>query len=303
MIGDRRSQQGIILIGLMLILMIAAGATYLQQANRSNTMAVEREAKTTAALLAARDELLARAILDANRPGSLRCPSIDDFGISPLATPCPSYAGRFPWRTVDTTDFRDSSGTALWYVLAPAFQDGNTPINSSSSTATLSLNGQPDIIALIIAPGGALAGQNRPSNNIADYLDDLNGNPATSNRDGDDHFFSGTDSNSFNDRIIAITKTAWQDAVAKRILGEIRYAVAAVGGSLPEADTNNDGMPDSADIGAFPYKSGDYASKASTTWQGEPWHKSLEQNGWFPLVTYDRLNRTLSLDGHTVTLP
>lgn len=303
MTGPQRSQQGIILIGLMLVLVIAAGATFLQQANRSNATALEREAKTTATLLAARDALLARAILDANRPGSLRCPALDDVGISPLATPCPSYAGRFPWRTVDTTDFRDSSGTTLWYVLAPAFQDGSTPINSSSS-ATLSLNGQPDIVALIIAPGGALPGQNRPSNNMADYLDDLNGNPATSNRDGDEHFFSGTDSDSFNDRIIAISKTAWQDAVAKRVLGEIRYAVAFVGGPLPEADTNGDGKPDaSADIGAFPYKFGDYDSTASTTWQGEAWHKSLEQNGWFPLVTYNRLNRTLSLNGHTVTLP
>jgi len=302
MTGSQRAQQGIILIGLMLILVIAAGATFLQQANRANASAVEHEAKTTATLLAAREALLARAILDDNRPGSLRCPALDDNGNSPFATPCPSYVGRIPWRTLDSTDFRDTSGTELWYVLAPAFRDGNIALNSSSN-ATLSLNGQSNIVALIIAPGAALPGQNRPSNNAIDYLDDLNGNPATSNRDGDERFFSGVTSNSFNDQVIAITKTAWQDAVIKRVLGEIRYAVATVGGPLPGADTDGDGMPNTADIGTFPYKLGAYDTTASPTWQGELWHKSLTENGWISLVTYNRLNRTLSLGGYTVALP
>jgi hypothetical protein len=314
MISGQRSQQGIILVGLMLVLAIATGVTLLQRANRSNATALERDAKTMAALLAARDALIARAVLDADRPGSLPCPdlltnipgnNIPGDGKADLlaGVDCPAYAGWLPWRTLDLNEPTDASGTALWYVLSPAFRDSNLAINSATM-ATLTVDGQAGIVALIIAPGGAHGGQIRPSNNIADYLDDLNGNPATSNRDGDTHYFSGPPDNTFNDRMIAITKTAWQDAVAKRVLGEIRYAIATVGGPLPKADIDGYGQPDSsADIGAFPYKFGAYDSTASTTWQGEAWHKSLEQNGWFPLVTYDRLTRTLSLDGHTVTLP
>lgn len=188
MMVGQHEQRGIILIGLMVVLVLAAGATFMQQANRSNAMAVEREAKTTAALLAARDALLARAVIDATRPGSLRCPSLDTSGNTPFATPCPAYIGRLPWRTLDSADFRDGSGTPLWYALAPAFRDGNTALNHVTSAATISLNGQADIVALIIAPNGALPGQNRPSNDVADYLDDLGGNPATSNRDGNQQF-------------------------------------------------------------------------------------------------------------------
>lgn len=303
-------QRGFILIGLTVVLVVAAGLTLLQRANRINASALERDAKTTAALLAARDALLARAVLDDNRPGSLRCPAIDNNGNSPFASPCPSYSGWFPWRTVDLPDLRDASGTELWYVLAPSFRDGSiggTPALNSSSLAPLSLDGQADIVALIIAPGGALSGQNRQSNNLADYLDDLNGNPATSNRDGDHHYFSGPPSPSFNDRIIALTKATLLDALAMRVLGEIRYAVSAAappGSPLPEADTDSDGLPDSGAVsGHFPYKDSAYASINSTTWPGKPWYQSLEDNDWFLSIKYNRTARSVSLNGHEVTLP
>lgn len=301
MIGSGRSQQGIILIGLMVVLVIAAGATFLQQANRSQARQQERDAKTTTTLLTARDALLARAILDRNRPGSLPCPDTNDDGIADLAYPnCSAYAGRLPWRTLDLDDPRDGSGERLWYILSPAFNDGNTAINTTTAT-TLTLDGQPGVVAMIIAPDGALSGQGRPSNNISDYLDDAT--PANSNRDGDNHFFSGPGGFAFNDRIIAIDSTALFTALSMRLLGEIRQAVASVGGALPYADDDNNGLANPpATNGRFPYLETSF-DLPSPTWPDDRWYAALANNGWFPLITYDRTAATVSVSARTIKLP
>lgn len=301
MTGYQRAQQGIILIGLMVVLVLAAGATILQQANRSNAMAIEREAKTMAALLAARDALLARSVLDQNRPGSLPCPDTNDDGIADLAYPnCTAYSGRLPWRTLDLADQRDGSGERLWYVLSPAFNDGNTAINSTTA-ATLTLDGQGGVVAMIIAPGGALYAQARPSNDIAAYLDDVT--VTNSNRDGDNHFFSGPSGSSFNDRIIAIDSAMMFSALSMRLLGEIRQAVAAAGGALPQADSDNDGLANpSATSGQFPYLEASY-DLASPTWPADRWYSALANNGWFPLIAYDRSTASISVSGRTINLP
>ena len=301
MIGDRHPQQGIILIGLMLVLMIAAGTAFLQQANRSQARQQERDAKTTSTLLTARDALLARAVLDRNRPGSLPCPDTNDDGIADLAYPnCTAYAGRLPWRTLDLDDPRDGSGERLWYILSPAFNDGNTAINTTTAT-TLTLDGQGGMVALIIAPGGALGGQGRPSNNVIDYLDDATA--ANSNRDGDNNFFSGPSGASFNDRIVALDSTSLFATVSMRLLNEIRQAVSIAGPPLPHADDDNDGLanPPAAN-GQFPFKETAY-DLPSSTWPTERWYVALENNAWFPLIAYDRTNASISVGGRTITLP
>ena len=54
--------------------------------------AVKADAKTRAALDYARQALIGRAIGDANRPGSLPCPDLDDDGSAELfvGSACPS---------------------------------------------------------------------------------------------------------------------------------------------------------------------------------------------------------------------
>lgn len=308
-----RQQRGIILIGLMLVLVVATGLTLLQRANRSNATALERDAKTMAALLAARDALIARAVLDADRPGSLPCPdrltniagnNIPGDGKADLLAgfDCPAYAGWLPWRTLDLNEPVDASGTALWYVLSPSFRDSNLAINSAT-VATLTVDGQAGIVALIIAPGGALGGQNRPSHNVTDYLDDLNGNAATSNRDGDADYFSGPPGDSFNDRLIALDTTTMASAMAMRVLGEIRQAVVAAGAPLPFADSDGDGLANAGqDSGRFPYLEAAY-DLPSPTWPSSRWYTALADNGWFPLVNYDRAAGSIALSGRTVTIP
>ncbi|MCL2345168.1 MAG: hypothetical protein FWC58_04885, partial [Desulfobulbus sp.] len=190
---------------------------------------------------------------------------------------------------------------------------------NSNTPGTLSLDGQGDIVALIIAPGAALAGQSRPSNNVADYLDDLNGNPATSNRDGSNAYFSGPASSQFNDRLIAIDRHTLMNALAPLILGTIRQSVRATGGLLPFADGNGDGLPDPGNLsGRFPYRyndppppaDGDPPLSLDACGGGGPcWYDALLGNGWFPLLTYtvaeDRASATITLDfnGKTMNLP
>lgn len=322
---NRQSQRGVIMLGLMLILVLAAGMFLLQRANGNMTTVLDREAKTIAALTTARDALLARAVynpLHPENPGSLPCPDIKT-NISGNNVPgdgktdlfvgnsvCPAYVGWLPWRTIDLNDPRDAAGERFWYALSPNFRVGMA-INSET-VGTLSLDGQGDIVALIIAPGAALPGQSRPSTNVADYLDDLNG-------DEDNTYISGSADSNFNDRLIAINRNTLMNALAPLILGTIRQAVRSTGGTLPFADGDNDGLPDPDNLsGRFPYHYSDPSPPAA----GDPplppdvcggggpcWHDVLANNGWFPLITYavteDRDAATITLDfnGKVINLP
>lgn len=286
----------------MALLTILSGLAALRIANSSNTSSLAREASTSASMMAAREALLARAISDDNRPGSLPCPDIatnipgnnvPGDGKADLleGTKCPAYAGWLPWRTLGLNDPRDTSGERLWYVLSPNFRDSNLPININT-VSKLCLNGQGGIIALIIAPGAALNGQNRPSNDIADYLDGANNNPGVSPPACDNIYVTLPTSPFFNDHTIALDAATLFNALAMRILGEIRYAVSVTtSASLPEADST----------GNFPSTA--YPTTKSTSWPGEPWSRSLSDNLWFQLITYTPSTRRVSLNGHSVTLP
>lgn len=301
----RHRQRGIVLLGLMIALLLASGLYLIGQTNRLFSR-FNRDSADAIVLQQARDALLARAVSDANRPGSLPCPALNSDGTAPGLPPCPAFVGWLPWRTLGLPDLRDSSGERIWYVLSPNFQDSGT-INITSASA-LTLDGNAGIAALVIAPGSALPGQNRPSNNTVDYLDAKDGNLATSNNDGDNSYFSGNVADTFNDKVLPLTTSVLFSSVSKRILGEIRYAYSAGGGVAPFADTDNDALSNPGqDLGRFPYKNPAYAISSPTWYSASPpfhlWYDSLENNGWFPLVSYDRVARTLSLDGQVTTLP
>jgi hypothetical protein len=111
----------------------------------------------------ARDALIARAALDANRPGSLPCPDSNDDGVAELlaGNVCPSYIGRLPWQTLRLPDLRDSTGERLWYVLSQPFTDSNTSVINSDTQGTLVMTGlapATNVFALVFAPGAALGG-------------------------------------------------------------------------------------------------------------------------------------------------
>ncbi len=135
-------------------------------------------------LAQAREALIARAVNDATRPGSLPCPAslkhYDPAAPRPgdgraelmAGNRCPSLIGRLPWSTLDLPQPLDDNLNTLWYVMAPGLRDHSSasPINSDTPTG-LSLNGEREIAALILLPGPQLPGQRRPSNDPADYLE------------------------------------------------------------------------------------------------------------------------------------
>jgi len=174
---------------------------------------LEEEAR---ALQHAREALIARALSDDNRPGSLPCPDLltndpglrnypDDGKADNLTrNRCPSDLGRLPWATLAQPPLRDRSGERLWLAIAPGLYDDDNaePINSDTPTG-LSHAGQNQLAALLIAPGAALPGQQRPSLRAADYLEETSG----------------------NDRILAISRSELMAAVETRIVNQVQQCL------------------------------------------------------------------------------
>ena len=227
-IRERKRESGIALV-LLLVVLILAGAFAFYRSASIGTGRAEQEARMVAALGRAKEALIARAVTDANRPGSLPCPDLitNSSGLSNIPgdgkadmftmTQCPSYVGWLPWVTLDLPELTDDTGTRLWYALAPELRDDDSaqPINSDR-TLSLSLDGVADIAAVIIAPRAAIGSQTRPSSNMADYLDGQNGN-------GDDRsYVSGPQGPAFNDMVVAITRQELMAAVEKRVAGEVK---------------------------------------------------------------------------------
>jgi hypothetical protein len=228
-ISERKSQSGVALV-LLLVVLILAGAFAFYRSAGIGTRPAEKDAKLAATLGRAKEALIARAVTDANRPGSLPCPDLitNSGGLGNVPgdgkadmftmTQCPSYVGWLPWVTLDLPELVDDTGTRLWYVLTPELRDDDSaqPINSDR-TFTLRLDGSPDsVAALVIAARAPQGSQARPSNNPADYLDGENGN-------GDDRtYVSGPHGPAFNDMVLAITRQELMAAVEKRVANEVK---------------------------------------------------------------------------------
>lgn len=228
--GTRR-ESGIALVALLVLLIMAGAYAFYRYAN-VGAGRIEQEAKLAATLARAKEALIARAVTDANRPGSLPCPDLvtNSGGLNNFPgdgkadmftmTQCPSYVGWLPWVTLDLPELTDDTGSHLWYALSPELRDDDSaePINSDRAL-TQRLDGAADIAAIIFAPRAALATQTRPSSNPADYLEGENGN-------GDDRIYiSGPQGPAFNDMVVAISRQELMAAVEKRVANEVRHCI------------------------------------------------------------------------------
>lgn len=184
-------QQGFALI--FMLMLILAGSSYILFSSwkEDNQYDYPDPGVTAEALAQAREALMGRMLSDDSKRGSLPCP--DNYPLSDALSGsastfsgwgCPSYAGRFPWRTLGLTELKDNARERLWYFLSPRFIDRNAnnwEINyAMDMTSDEVLLGVPDTVAVIVAPGFIQNGQSRPSNDIADYM-----NPNAENADGD----------------------------------------------------------------------------------------------------------------------
>lgn len=237
---------------------------------------IDRDRVTREALEQAKQALIARAAMDPERPGALPCPDSDESGVSrnapkadaPPGNPfnhrhpglCGSNAqqrvGKLPWRSLRIPPLRDGSGELLWYALSANFMDVSAnQINSDGPLGTLQVLGADGVVrdkyvvAVIIAPGAALPGQDRSAgaarNDVRNYLEAENNwrDPAFDNGTNNDIFtYARPEGEAFNDVVAVITReelmAAVENAVAMRLEKELRPELeryVAWWGALPFA--------------------------------------------------------------------
>lgn len=242
-----------------------------------------QDARTMQALQEAKEALIASALTTDSLPGRLPCPEdISRIGLSTegsagSCTNADMHIGRLPWRTLTLPQQADGTGEQLWYVLAPNFRQA--PINSAS-VGKLTLNGQGNLAAIIIAPGPPLANQGRPIPTAAapplasDYLDG-------GNADGDLAFF--TNPVDGNDRAIGVSVAELTAPVARRVLAEI--AGPNVNGQTPGTEPPRYGLRHYyAQTGNFPAQLDPGSLSIDPAASG--W---INSNGWWSLpVGYAR---------------
>lgn len=224
-------QRGAALLVLVTLIILAASYTLLKKLNAA-TPAVVRAADDTRVLGEARAALIGYALSSQTRPGQLPCPdyNLDPEGNDGLSDACVENAGlvapgRLPWQTLGLADLRDSSGERLWY--APAIEFiGATGINSETN-ASLLVDTNPQVVAVIIAPGGTVDGQARAGNATAlddrtRYLEGFN-----TSVDFDYSTLPVNPGDSFNDQLVTIRRDELIRAVERRVLREIAATVSA----------------------------------------------------------------------------
>lgn len=305
----KQKQQGMMLIMLVFILTLGA-IGYMLHTSTPTSVKIDRDNKTADALAEAKTALIGWSVKN-NIPGRLPCP--EDVGL--IGTPNEGSAmgscnnsnrriGRLPWRTLGINDIRDGNGDKLWYVISDGFR--NSPINTNT-VAKLTVDGIDNkAVAIIFSPGGPLAAQSRASfTDITQFLDGTN-------NDGDKTFQSFGVGNGFNDKLILVSHAELFSLVSNRVLGEIRggstqglasyYADPVNSMTYPYADDNDDGDADTDVFLGSPSYSGD----PDNLFFNATTKNMLENNGWFPLITYglspNKKSVNLTLNGKTMVV-
>ncbi len=223
------ARQGGFVLWLLLTAVFLAGSYVLFATLRPLFGAYAGQQAQAITLRRAAEALIARAVNDDNRPGSLPCPDLvtdsagwnnyPDDGKADMftLTRCPSYIGYLPWLTLDLPELHDAAGNHLWYALAPGLRDDDSaqPVNSESNTG-LQVDADNDVAAIVFAPGPVLPGQNRNTHLPAAYLDGENGN-------GDDQkYHAGPPGPQFNDQLLVISRRELMAAVEKRVANTVK---------------------------------------------------------------------------------
>jgi len=221
------AQSGVALLLLLVFVAMAASAFLVERlegvAERTRN---GQERQTLARLAQARAALIAYAATYPDNinpdfgPGFLPCPDTSDSG-NPNPPCGPGALGRLPWRELGLSDLRDASGERLWYAVSDNFRNNPkvAPMNSDTP-GQLTLDGVDGVVAVIMAPGPVVGGQDRAADpaDPANYLEDDNAAPA-------DGRFVSRAVGEFNDRVAAVSHAHLMAAVERRVLGEATVAV------------------------------------------------------------------------------
>ncbi len=214
---------------LLLALLLGFTVALLFTFRSGSDLSAGRPERTHAALSEARTALIGEAAARANNGmlGLLQTPDLGSTrnsqseeglaagGIA-VNTATISLLGRLPWRTLGLRPFRDAGGECLWYAVSASGKNtlttpgfnwdslGQFEQYTSDGTAagTQSANADPHTrpLALVIAPGAPLSGQNRAAGadvvtecggnyDAVNYLDPAPADPRTNNFV---NYFAGT---------------------------------------------------------------------------------------------------------------
>ncbi len=279
------SQRGAALLILLMILVVGVMAVLLKGLN-NRSLQLRQNAATISALAKAKEALISYAVMYADNypptdagPGHLMCPDTNNDGLPD--SPCgPNAIGRLP-RSITLPSgslfalSNQDSGIdqQFWYALTDNYRNSPAGVVNSSTTGSLTLDGQGDVVAVIIAPGPPLSSQSRPGSNAMDYLETGNiGGPA----------FVTSASGEFNDRVLAVRRSEMMPLITVRVAEEIKKHLDAY----------------HLTYGVYPADSSSFASALSTAPQ---WFTS---NQWLSVTTYTPIsgdNATLSFSTCGIT--
>lgn len=221
----------------MLLLGVVSMAVLLSSLSSSNA-ATQQAIKTRLALKEAKEAVLGYILLDAPettlKPGRIPCPDRDSDNDSDLAdnsgNNCGgSYLNRLPGKNLRIGELHDSGNEKLWYAISPGFRDGSLDAVNSLTPTMLTIDGQGEYVAVLLAPGAPLPGQTR--NTFATrsaYLEEENAsgtvNLVTLRQRQEDESEEQAKTK-FNDRVLGISKKEWEDTLLRRVSAEILKAI------------------------------------------------------------------------------
>lgn len=181
-VGARAQGSGLIAVLLIVALLAAAGL--LAQGELAALAQMRAQARSLAALAQARAALLGYALSYAeSHPGEgygyLPCPDAGNTGSTPLGACGMRELGRFgrlPWRTLGLPALRDGWNECLWYGVAASVKHNPKALalnwDSPGQFLLRTAQGEPlatgtaaadaRLVAVLLAPGPALAHQLRP---------------------------------------------------------------------------------------------------------------------------------------------
>lgn len=285
--GSVQSRQcGVILLLLVIGLFLVSSSVLLTVLN--NNKAIQRgENDTTAALLKAKEALIAFALVSEEHfagagPGHLFCPDTNGNGLP--NTPCaPNALGRLP-QSINTalgdtkfSDFDAGIDQQFWFAIDGPVRSNPPSQLNSSTVSNITVNGIGGIAAILIAPGEALGSKIRPNNISSNYLEGVNtSGPA---------FVSSKEESSetFNDRILTIEYAEIMAPVTSRVADSVKELLDVYHGA-------NSFYPVVADFATV------MAGPGAPAW--------FATNDWPNQFTYVRLNTdsaTLVFNGCVIT--
>ena len=232
-------QQGVALLLIMMIVIVTGSSLVLATANYQNQRQVE-QIDTLQDMYYAKEALIAYALQhNANYPGQgpgrLPCPDTDNDGDAEASCneTVGQYLGRLPEFAVLPSGSRynfSNTNTGIdqqfWYAVTPAFHMTGTAAGLNTTTNPFfTIDGvgdsdgdaYNDVVAVIFAPGEAVNGQIRVSNDADDYLEG-------DNQDGVNFIRNdpAIASENFNDQFVTITRNEIVTAAAMKAAMDVK---------------------------------------------------------------------------------